>query len=464
MKILIVDDEPLIHVSIEYTIRTLGLPGLTVYNAANGREMLAKMQEAPVDLALVDIRMPGMNGLEAIQAAKPHWPDTDYYIMSGYSEFEYAKEAVRLQVAEYLLKPLPPEQLASVIRKVQEKQALRSYQIRSQLTAWLDSCEVGHRSDALYPEGYYAVAMLATADPPGGPRAQEWLAQTVGAGPEHFFALPREGGALGFVYATTAQFCLEALQKLPAVGCAPCTLFVSSPCCTSAQLQQAVDSLLSRRALRVFHGVGRRYNLAALGRASWQELQEAAAWQAVYNSVCAKDHAAYAARCAALLKVCRFPLEAARCRAVEEFFRTTAPGWPDLPADRDALAAALARFGEALGRRSRPADKLDALLAYVQQNFDQDISLATLSDQFDLTPNYLSSLLKKRLGVRFTDYLIRLRLERAKELLRTTQRPVRQVAEAVGYYSLSYFTKLFIDKVGCSPAEYRNRPQADTTH
>ena len=100
----------------------------------------------------------------------------------------------------------------------------------------------------------------------------------------------------------------------------------------------------------------------------------------------------------------------------------------------------------------------------MQQNFDQDISLATLSDQFDLTPNYLSSLLKKRLGVRFTDYLIRLRLERAKELLRTTQRPVRQVAEAVGYYSLSYFTKLFIDKVGCSPAEYRNRPQADTTH
>ena len=108
MNILIADDEPLIHVSIQYTIQALNRPDVTVFNAANGREMLAEMQRAPVDLALVDIRMPGMSGLEAIQQAKAHWPDTDYYIMSGYSEFEYARQAVHLGVAEYLLKPLPP--------------------------------------------------------------------------------------------------------------------------------------------------------------------------------------------------------------------------------------------------------------------------------------------------------------------------------------------------------------------
>ena len=90
--------------------------------------------------------------------------------------------------------------------------------------------------------------------------------------------------------------------------------------------------------------------------------------------------------------------------------------------------------------------------------------MASLSERFGLTPNYLSTLFKKRLGVKFTDYLTGLRLDKAKKLLRTTRCPVRQIAGEVGYYSQSYFTKLFIDKVGCTPAEYRtpSPPGAET--
>ena len=152
MNILIADDEPLIHVSIQYTIQALNRPDVTVFNAANGREMLAEMQRAPVDLALVDIRMPGMSGLEVIQQAKAHWPDTDYYIMSGYSEFEYARQAVHLGVAEYLLKPLPPEQIAALIRKAEEKQRRRAFEARSRFAAWLATRRAGQPADELYPE------------------------------------------------------------------------------------------------------------------------------------------------------------------------------------------------------------------------------------------------------------------------------------------------------------------------
>ena len=111
MNLLIVDDEPLIHVSIEYSLNEIQADHVTVYHAYTGSEMLKALEETPMDIALVDIRMPGMDGLEAIQQGKNISPQTFYYIMNGYSEFEYAREAVRLNVVEYLLKPLEQDKL-----------------------------------------------------------------------------------------------------------------------------------------------------------------------------------------------------------------------------------------------------------------------------------------------------------------------------------------------------------------
>lgn len=464
MKILIADDEPLIRLSIEYTIREMNRPDVTVVSVANGREMLAQMQETPVDLALVDIRMPGMSGLEAIQAAKAHWPDTAYYIMSGYSEFEYAKEAISLGVQEYLLKPLQPDQLAAVIRKVEEKQRERAFQARSRFSAWLAAYRAGHPADALYPEGYYSVVLLATRDAPGGEPPTDWLTGAVGLGLDHFSTMDSPGGTLGFLYAPTAQFCLEALQKLPAEGYpADCTLFVSSPCCTAAHLKRGVESVQRSCALRVFHGTGRRYNVSDTGRISYQEQQEAAAWLGVYQSLARRHADEYTPRCTELLQTLSYPLSPERQQQVGQFFRKLVPDWPDPAPDRQTLTDQLHRLGEKLLPQAGPTDKLDAILGYIQQNFalDPDISVVSVSEKFSLTPNYLSTLFEKRLGIKFTEYLTRLRLDCAKQLLRTTQSPVRQIAESVGYYSLSYFTKLFVEKVGCSPAEYRSGKQPD---
>ena len=102
MNLLITDDEPLIHVAIEDSLRELGDPTLQVFHAANGAEMLRVMEEQDIDIALVDIRMPGMDGLTAIDTARKRWDKTHYYIMSGFSEFEYSREAVRLQAHEHL--------------------------------------------------------------------------------------------------------------------------------------------------------------------------------------------------------------------------------------------------------------------------------------------------------------------------------------------------------------------------
>ena len=105
MNILVVDDEPLIHISIEKLIHTCSGEE-TVFHAYNGHQMLDALGEREFALAFVDIKMPGPSGLEAIRQAREIAPFTRYYIMTGFDEFEYAKQAIKLKVDDYLMKPL----------------------------------------------------------------------------------------------------------------------------------------------------------------------------------------------------------------------------------------------------------------------------------------------------------------------------------------------------------------------
>lgn len=105
MKILVIDDEPLIHISIERLIHQYS-ETIEVFHAYNGQEMQTILQAHDFLLAYVDIKLPGTSGLEAIRLAKEFAPDTIYYIMTGFDSFEYAKEAIKLKVEDYLMKPL----------------------------------------------------------------------------------------------------------------------------------------------------------------------------------------------------------------------------------------------------------------------------------------------------------------------------------------------------------------------
>lgn len=117
MKILVIDDEPLIHISIEKLIQACSKED-EVLHAYNGHEMLKMLEEHEIAMAYVDIKMPGPSGLEAIKLGKEISPDTRYYIMTGFNEFEYAKQAVKLKVEDYLMKPLDKKTIQETITAV----------------------------------------------------------------------------------------------------------------------------------------------------------------------------------------------------------------------------------------------------------------------------------------------------------------------------------------------------------
>lgn len=120
MNILIVDDESVIREGIKRTIQN-AYPQYGIYLAANPDEAVQMLRSRPIDIVLTDILMPGMTGLELMQLSKASYPHVKWVIISAYSEFAYAKEAVRLGAMDYLLKPIGKDMLLDMIGKLELK-------------------------------------------------------------------------------------------------------------------------------------------------------------------------------------------------------------------------------------------------------------------------------------------------------------------------------------------------------
>ena len=110
-KILVVDDEEVVRLS---HIRTLASVHCNVEVVKNGSEALGVMEQRPADVVLLDLRMPGMDGMAVLKAIKQRWPETEVVIITGYPSIETAKEAVRLGAYDYLAKPVGPDEVISI--------------------------------------------------------------------------------------------------------------------------------------------------------------------------------------------------------------------------------------------------------------------------------------------------------------------------------------------------------------
>ena len=95
------------------------------------------------------------------------------------------------------------------------------------------------------------------------------------------------------------------------------------------------------------------------------------------------------------------------------------------------------------------------VLDYIHAHYDQGISLKTLGQQFHVNAIYLGQLFQKEVGVVFSEYLNRYRLEKAKELLKTTHYRAGEIGKKVGYSDTTYFYKQFRKTVGTTPSEWR---------
>ena len=111
VKILIVDDESVVRQAF---VRILSSDRCIVEAVDNGAEALRKMRERPFDVVLLDLKMPGMDGMTVLRTIKENWPESEVIIVTGYAALQTAKESVALGAFDYMAKPVGPDEVISV--------------------------------------------------------------------------------------------------------------------------------------------------------------------------------------------------------------------------------------------------------------------------------------------------------------------------------------------------------------
>lgn len=110
-KVLVVDDDEVVRVSY---LRSLESISRDIAAASDGNEALQTMEQTPFDVVLLDMRMPGQDGMSVLRTIKQRWPQSEVVIITGYPSVAGAKEALRLGAYDYVAKPVGPQEVINV--------------------------------------------------------------------------------------------------------------------------------------------------------------------------------------------------------------------------------------------------------------------------------------------------------------------------------------------------------------
>ena len=120
-EVLVVDDEAVVRAGIS---RVLAQQRLSIHTAADGSEALAIMAQHPIDIVLLDIKMPGMDGMEVLKHLRATYPETVVIMITGHPTIQSAVECTKLGALDYLVKPFRVDDLETLILKAQQQAIL----------------------------------------------------------------------------------------------------------------------------------------------------------------------------------------------------------------------------------------------------------------------------------------------------------------------------------------------------
>ena len=121
MRIVVVEDEMCIREGLVKLLERIDRSYIVVGQADNGKSGLELIKESKPDLVITDVQMPIMDGLEMLRCLQEKQPLPKVIILSAYSEFSYAQQAIKLGVSEYLIKPIMVNELTQALRMVEQQ-------------------------------------------------------------------------------------------------------------------------------------------------------------------------------------------------------------------------------------------------------------------------------------------------------------------------------------------------------
>ena len=409
--VVVADDEDELREAVCTMIPWQDFGFCLVGSASNGLDALQLVEKHAPDLLLTDIRMPFISGIELARQVREVRPATNIAFLSGYDDFEYAKQAIQYNIISYMLKPLTMEGLGAELRTIRKKIDAQYAMFR----------QTGARTDG--PDQRAAMVMPLVLDD---------YAELEGEAQAEGYA--RQCGLLRDVDDKPGYTVMVSTLLNEDGGNGTEPSFVASVDRLAAKYLRSVSFFASGKVISVLLGNSSDFDeyLHILA----DEIPQMA--DRVLGKRCRIGVSRTVGALTGLHGAYREAMEALR-----QGDRTE--GGAQFISD---LAPAV-KGGELLCKR--------ALEALDQHYMEADLSLVSLSGMLDVSPNHLSACIKKYTGETFINILIRKRMEAARELLTASCLKVQEVAQRCGYTDQHYFSYCFKKYCGESPNAMRRR-------
>ena len=519
-RVLLVDDEEDIREGISRKMDWLGLGFSLVGEAANGQDALELAESLRPDVILTDIKMPFMDGLELCRILTDRLPAARFVVFSGFDAFEYAKQAIQMNVVEYILKPINADELSAVLRRLKDqldRERAERRNVELLRSRYMENLPI-------LRELFYANLLDGRIEP-GTEReraarldidlqGEEWAVGLAYIGSDRRDALSTLSVQKLLEESLTADRCKLSLYNdwvavivsltesftiydLIRVLDRVCTLAASylsltltvgvgAPCKelsgmarSAAEARTALEyrSMVGRGQViyigdlepdggqvLTFEEADERTLTAAVRLGSEQEVRDAAA--ALAGKIREANPSAGQYNLFLMELVTHLMKMTRRSGVgVEEVFG------PDfsLPLQESELPALgelehwcaerYLRLRTLIRRRQTDSagQAVEAAKEYIRQHYaESDLSVEKLCAYLHLSSTYFSTLFKRETGTSFTAYVTTVRMEAAAEAIRGTEEKTYLIAQRCGYEDPNYFSYVFKRHFGVTPTKYRS--------
>ncbi len=414
MKVFLADDEIVVREGIRESFPWDETPYTLVGEAPDGEMALPIIRDTNPDIVITDIKMPFMDGIELCRILRAQMPWIGIIVLSGYDEFEYARQCIQLGVREYLLKPINAEELRQVLDKVS-----------SQIEAERKTLE-------------HAASLRARMES-GGRFLKEKLI-----------------GSL-FTDEAVESDAVNVLAQLGTMGSPVTASFftVIDAAFDPIEVGQEAAAVLAENSGGAVHAssgrVGTRFLVAGENADDTEER--------AYAFASSLERELERTGCGSVRigigEIVDSPEKILQSfKAARHIRHLLTPR-----TEEKAIILGVREMGEQADETKAPSVIGEAKL-YISQHFsDPNLMLQDVAKAVNMSNSRFSTVFSQQSGQTFTDYLVYLRLNRAKELLRGTNMKSSQIAREAGYNDAHYFSYIFKKNTGITPSEYRMQYQ-----
>lgn len=496
MKIIVVEDEERTRNGILNILEKYTDYQVTAV-AENGQAGYELIREQKPDLIISDIKMPVMDGLEMLQKLYDEKQELHAILLTGYSDFEYARRALKLQVVDYILKPIELEEFLEVLKKVESKinrSRIQKVTVNQLLENYLEGQEdvyplltermhVGERTEiSIF---LLSPGSIARETAPELMRQTQELMDAICM--ENFFlvSMPREHHFMVIVTGTERNrflrqiFAMKVLKALDETSRCICVYSrIPGLHGLREELLAMKDMLKYGFSLEEGTIIDRELiKTVEYTPISYPEPLEQSICRELRNGNTEKVRSLGEQFISAVIESQADPAQ------VKEYVLRFAAGIIRVAVDvREQISEnqdiryvleTIAKcetgkevryhFEKILHAVTDDGESSDMTengmilnaISYIRENYGKDITLTDMAKRSGVTPEYLSKLFYRETGVNFVSFLQSFRISVAKRMLLSGKYKIYEVSEAVGFHDQKYFVKVFKKLCGVTPSEYK---------